>query len=133
MTEDPSERVQYRLERARTTLSEAKALVPLESWHGCTNRLYYACFYAASALLKQYDFESKKHSGVLSLFNRHMVNGGIIPKEIAAVYNLLFDKRQKSDYADLVVLDRADVQHLVPQTEAFVDFITTLLKPSANE
>lgn len=29
-------------------------------WNSCTNRLYYACFYAVSALLQQNDFTSGK-------------------------------------------------------------------------
>ena len=43
--------VQYRLDRAREALAEAALL--LDSGHANTgvNRLYYACFYAVSALL----------------------------------------------------------------------------------
>lgn len=33
--------------------------------HGTVNRLYYACFYAVSALLLTEGFSSSRHSGIL--------------------------------------------------------------------
>jgi len=47
-----------------------------EEWNPCVNRLYYACFYAVSALLIQQGLSSSKHTGVRSLFNRHYVKTG---------------------------------------------------------
>jgi uncharacterized protein len=51
MTPETRILVQYRLDRAREALAEAVLL--LDSGHANTgvNRLYYACFYAVSALL----------------------------------------------------------------------------------
>jgi len=44
---------------------------------------------------------SSKHTGILSLFNVHFVKSGICSREVAEVYNDLFDNRQEGDYADL--------------------------------
>jgi uncharacterized protein (UPF0332 family) len=43
--------ITYRLERARETLEEARVLLEKGHANAGVNRLYYACFYAVSALL----------------------------------------------------------------------------------
>lgn len=59
----------YRLTRANETLEDARIPADSERWNACVNRLYYACFYAVSALLLCDDLSSSKHTGVRSLFN----------------------------------------------------------------
>jgi uncharacterized protein (UPF0332 family) len=73
-------------------------------WNPCVNRLYYACFYAVSALLLRHGFSSSKHTGVRSLFNRHFVKTGKISKALAQIYNDLFARRQESDRNVSIVL-----------------------------
>ena len=41
----------YRLEKARQTIEQAKTILALGYWEIVANRLYYAAYYAASALL----------------------------------------------------------------------------------
>jgi len=48
-------------------------------------RAYYACFYAASALLLTQDIARSKHSGVLSTFRQHFVKSGIIEPEFSDI------------------------------------------------
>lgn len=55
--------IQYRIARAKETLEEAGVLSSSGHWNACVNRLYYACFYAVSALLTKHDLSSSKHSG----------------------------------------------------------------------
>ena len=43
--------VKYRMERANETLQEARLLAKEGYYNATFNRLYYACFYAALALL----------------------------------------------------------------------------------
>ena len=43
--------VLYRMARAQETLEDARILANAGRWNVCVNRLYYACFYAVSALL----------------------------------------------------------------------------------
>jgi uncharacterized protein (UPF0332 family) len=70
--------MRYRMERARETLVEADLMAQIGHWNSCVNRLYYACFYAVSALLLQHNLSAAKHAGVRSLFNRHFVRPGAI-------------------------------------------------------
>ena len=43
--------VAYRLEKARETMLQVRGVLPLRYWEIIANRLYYAAFYAVSALL----------------------------------------------------------------------------------
>jgi uncharacterized protein (UPF0332 family) len=49
------EMVSYRVNRAQETLHEVQLLIDNELWTTAINRLYYACFYAVSALLLKHD------------------------------------------------------------------------------
>jgi len=80
VTEWKKDLVLHRMQRAEETLQDARILAGAERWNACVNRLYYACFYAVSALLVADGLASSKHSGVRSLFNREYVKSGDIPK-----------------------------------------------------
>ena len=64
------ELVLYRLTRAKETLDEAKILLDSNKLPGAVNRIYYAMFYAATALLLAHGISSTKHAGIISLFHR---------------------------------------------------------------
>ena len=119
--------VQHRLDRAAEVLEDAKLLAAAKRWKSCVNRLYYSCFYAASALLAAHEMSSRKHAGVLSLFNLHFVKSGKIAKEIAEIYNDLFDNRQESDYADFVVFTEEQVAPQIGKSEIFITTIKAII------
>lgn len=68
--------VRYRTSRAAETMQVAKLV--LENGHlpDAVNRLYYACFYAVSALLFMDGLSASKHFGVQSMFQREWINTG---------------------------------------------------------
>ncbi|MEA2008181.1 MAG: HEPN domain-containing protein [Chloroflexota bacterium] len=115
--------IEYRLERARETIEDAKLLASVGHWNPCVNRLYYACFYAVTALLVQHGLSSSKHTGIRSLFNREFIKTGKIPKKMAILYNDLFEKRQEGDYVDFVYFSESEVIPLIRGTEDFVEYI----------
>jgi len=119
--------IRYRLERAQESLADARLLADAESWNTCVNRLYYSCFYAVSALLARDGLSSSRHTGLRSLFNRNYVRTGVIPRDVARLYNDLFERRQESDYADFVRFQADQVRPWIPQTEAFIARITSLV------
>lgn len=127
-----SEVVRYRLQRARETLEDARILAHASRWNPCVNRLYYACFYAVSALLLRHGFSSSKHTGVRSLFNRHFVKTGKIPKALAQIYNDLFARRQESDYIDFVRFEASQVSPWIADAEQFVGYIASLVEGSSE-
>ena len=117
----------YRLERARETLEDARILADARRWNPCVNRLYYACFYAVSAILVQEGLSSAKHSGVRSLFNRYFVRTKRVAKEKARIFNDLFERRQEGDYMDFVRFEESQVRPWFSEAEAFVESIAGLV------
>jgi len=128
MTESNGELVSYRLQRARETLADARILADAGRWNPCVNRLYYACFYAVSALLIQEGLSSTKHTGLRSLFNRHFVKTNKVPKDKARIFNDLFERRQEGDYVDFVSFEESQVLLWLPEAEAFVKNLADLIE-----
>lgn len=111
MIDSYEEAVQYRIE----TLEDVKLLASEDRWHVCVNRLYYACFYAVSALLLKHGLSSSKHTGVRGLFNKHFVRPRIISRDLARCYNDLFERRQESDYLDFMTYEAKQVRPWIKQ------------------
>jgi len=122
------EYIEYRLARARESLEEAELLLAKGHLNTTVNRLYYACFYAVSALLLSEGQSSTKHSGVRALFDRHWIKTGRLPLEQGRFYRLLFNQRHKGDYDDLAVFNEVDVQTWLGQAREFVDAISPLIQ-----
>ena len=120
--------VSYRLQRARETLADAHILADAGRWNPCVNRLYYACFYAVSALLIQDGLSSAKHTGLRSLFNRHFVKTNKVSKDKARIFNDLFERRQEGDYVDFVSFEESQVLPWLPEAEAFVQNLADLIE-----
>ena len=99
-------------------------------WNSCANRLYYACYYAVSALLATKGLASSKHTGIKALFNQHFVKTGLVPKENGRLYNRLFDARKEGDYVDFVVFERDDVEPWIPQVKDFIEIISQFANES---
>ena len=62
--------VKYRIEKAFERLKVSRILLEAGLWNDSINRSYYAIFTSARGLLAFYGFDSKKHSGIISLFNQ---------------------------------------------------------------
>lgn len=128
MSSSQDDLVRYRIDRSRESLDEARLLADSSHWNASVNRLYYACFYAVSALLFLYRFSSPKHSGVRALFNQHFVRTGHVSKDHAAFYNTLYDFRQESDYEDFFEADAVRVASWLEEARMFIDAIEELIK-----
>ena len=101
MTGSKDELVKYRLQRAIDTLEDAKILADNQRWNSAINRLYYASYYAVSALLLDADLTPSTHNGVKSNFTEQFIKTNRFDKEYGKMYSQLFTWRQKGDYDDL--------------------------------
>lgn len=128
MTEWDKELVSYRLSRADEALEDARVLAREKRWNACVNRLYYACFYAVSALLLCDGLSSSKHSGIRGLFNKQYVKTGQIPKDIARIYNDLFERRQEGDYMDFVNFQESQVLPWISKAEKLIKYIADFIE-----
>ena len=88
------------------------------------------CFYAVSALLASRGLSSAKHSGVRSLFGRHFVKIGIVPAQLAALHNELYEYRQESDCEDFFSIDPSLLPDWIARSEGFVETLAGLARPS---
>ncbi len=128
MTKEERALIEYRMERARETLGEARIMFDAGRINTYVNRLYYACFYAVSALLLTRNFSTSKHSYLRSLMHREFVKTGLIPKDLSRHFDVLFDSRLEGDYADFVRFKAEDVAGWLDKTQKFVDHIESLIQ-----
>ena len=119
--------VNHRLQKAKETWAEAKGNIEMCFWHTAANRLYYACFYAVTALLIKNGYSAHTHSGVLTLLGKHFVLKGIVSKEQNRLYGRLLELRQDGDYNDWVVVTESDIFPLLEPAEKFIAEIEKLI------
>ncbi len=76
---DPKEElVQYWWEKARESLESARSEYANGRLSFAVNRVYYACYYALSAVFRDRGKTFKKHKGLRSAIHRDLVKNGII-------------------------------------------------------
>ena len=115
--------VNYRIDNAVETLKE----VLDHCENTAVNRLYYACYYAVTALLVANCIETKSHDGVRQMLGKEFVLTGQIPVEQGRFYSVAFSKRSAGDYEDFITHTRETIMELYPQAERFVECVKDLL------
>lgn len=104
--------ITYRIQRAYETLKEAEVMIRESFYNASVNRMYYACYYAAVALLLKFDIQAQTHNGVKTMLGLHFISTGKLPLKIGKTFSTLFEKRQSGDYDDFVYSDREMVEDL---------------------
>lgn len=120
--------VTYRIERAYMALEQAKANLQLNYLEITANQLYYAAYYAASALLIAHEIRFKSHEGCIHQFNLHFVKTGLVPQEMGKLFSTLFDMRLTGDYSDRFDLTEDDVVPNIQPTEKFIVKVSDMAK-----
>ena len=123
----------YRLNKAKDTLSDGKKYVESATNESIINRIYYAMFYAVNSLLISMGLSSAKHSGVLSIFNREVINKGYLEKKWGEFYSDMFKRRQKGDYQDFVEFKKQDVKAWLKKSESFIREIEILVSKNIEK
>lgn len=113
--------VNYRIDKAHTTMEQVKAIVPLEFWDMIANRLYYAAHYTASALLLQDGFSVQTHNGIIQMLGLHYIKTGVLDRKYGTLYGQLFSLRQTGDYGDTFGLTEEQVRPLLEQTAEMIE------------
>jgi uncharacterized protein (UPF0332 family) len=125
--EDREALVIIRLQRANETLVEARGIIELKYWRVAANRLYYACYYAASALLINNGLTAHTHTGVINQMGLHFVKTGQISLEQGKFFQQLFEFRQTSDYSDWISIEEDDILPLLAPAQQFIETIEKLV------
>lgn len=113
---------------AKNKLQSAELLLDQLHYADAVSRAYYALLHGARALLATKGLDSKKHSGVISLFNRHFVKTGIVPKRLGKLLLNAKDIREESDYNEFYVVSKQDTVDLVEQAKDFLEIIAKLIE-----
>lgn len=120
--------VNYRIEKAHVAMEDANQMAMLQRWSAAANRMYYAVYYAATALLISNGYTTRTHSGMITQINVHFVLHGILTKADGRLINKLFDLRQEADYDDFIDADEDDIKEYMPQVKTLIEKIISLIQ-----
>lgn len=129
--EDRKEVVKYRIEKAIRTYSEAIGSIKSGYVETAANRLYYAAYYAVSALLISYKYEASTHNGVIQIFGKAFLKNNIVDKKHGKTFNQLFSLRLTGDYEDRHIIDMTT--ELLPLVEPTKELIDTVINLAEEE
>lgn len=119
--------VAYRMEKADVAMEDVEQLSAWRRWSAAANRLYYAVYYAATALLINQGHLTRTHSGMITQINVHFVKTGILTREDGRLIRKLFELRQEADYDDFMDADEVDINEYLPQVKTLLDKIKSLI------
>lgn len=122
------ELAKYRLEDAKEKLYSAETLLNGNSFKDSVSRSYYAMFSAARALLAMERVDSSKHSGIISLFNLHLVKSGKVAKKCGKILAKAKTVREKSDYGDFTMITKEEANNQIEDAKKFIHEVEIALK-----
>lgn len=123
MTQDEQQRsevVNYWWDKAESSILSAQRELDAGAYIYSINRLYYALFYAVSAVLLEKDITFKKHSGVRAAFHRNIVKPGLMEIKWGKLYDQLFEDRHEGDYIALIEFNKSYVETRLKECKAFL-------------
>jgi uncharacterized protein (UPF0332 family) len=120
---DKEELINYRIERSKGTIEEAKLAIDNNKFHLAENRIYYSIFYLVSALALKNDFITSKHNQLLGWFNKNFVLTKKVSDDIGKIYKSAFERRQEGDYDDMIYFNEEQVQSDYSDMLSFIDAV----------
>lgn len=120
--------VSMEIEKARRIFSESDVYVQNGLWSTLTNRLYYAAFHAATALLIHHGLRAGTHQGVHVLLSKHFVKEGILSREDGTTFSRLQTMRERGDYNCLIDTTEEEIVPFIDKVKSFLDKIESLVK-----
>jgi uncharacterized protein len=119
--------IKYWIEKARESMESAKS----EFYSGrnttAVRNLYYACFYALTAVLLKEGHSFKKHTAVKAALHKDLIKAGIVEPVWGKFYNRVFDSRHEGDYQPLRIFEAEEVKILLDQGAGFIAQMEALL------
>lgn len=121
------------LRKSAAALRSAKASLEVASCDRAVSDLYYSAFQAAVALMIIRKETSTKHTHVRAFVNRELANKGLLPVELAKMYNKLMDLRDEADYSPEYEVSRESVIELIPVVEKFNLIMEELVRGAVGD
>lgn len=116
----------YWMEKSREALDSARSEFKAGRFVFAMNRTYYACFYAASAVLLKRGHKFLKHSGVRAAVHQQLVKTGLLSTDSGKLYDRLFENRQEGDYLELVNFEKEQIAQAIENATALVNEIENI-------
>lgn len=126
--EDKVSLSKLRLDTAKECLNDSLVLINSQSYKASANRSYYAVFHAMRAILVFDEFDSKKHSGIISEFRKRYIKTGVFTAEISKIIDLQFSARSHSDYDDFYIISKEESTNGLHEAEKMVDEVEKYLE-----
>jgi uncharacterized protein (UPF0332 family) len=126
-TDDITAIVFYREQKSLATLKEAEEMIASSHWNLAIQRMYYAAFYMASALLQKNNISTRSHNGVVSQLGYNFVTTGKLSKEDGRLYSRLLQNRITGDYNDFFDFTEEDAKELIGPTKELIAHIKALI------
>lgn len=79
-------------------LSDAQELMLTGRLRSAIDRAYYAMFHAAQAVLFMKGRKPKTHVGVIRMFGKEIIEGGVLDRKYGRFLNEAYDARHRSTY-----------------------------------
>lgn len=116
------------LNKAFQTLQRIPDYIKMQDYIVAANRSYYAAFYALKAIEILDNYDSKKHSGVISQFRKKYVKTGITTVRYSDIIGKLQDSREIVDYNIVADFSEQDVIDLYQLSLDFVNEMQRIVK-----
>jgi uncharacterized protein (UPF0332 family) len=118
----------YRFSKALEDLKASKLMLHESMYKASINRSYYAIFHALRAVTVLEEFDSSKHSGIISYFNQNFVKTGFFDSEASKIIKSISRLREKSDYQDFYIASKQETERQLESAIVFVDKVEGFLK-----
>ncbi|MEW6556876.1 MAG: HEPN domain-containing protein [Elusimicrobiota bacterium] len=110
----------YRIQKATEILKESEDAFKMNHLGNSLNRSYYAMFTAARSLLALKELDSSKHSGIIALFNQHIIKTGLFPRELSQYLQKAKRLRENADYGDFVKISHQECYTQIIAAKKFI-------------
>jgi uncharacterized protein (UPF0332 family) len=121
--------IEYKLKRADDAIKAAELLMKEGFWLDCLSKIYYAAFYAVTALLINMELNPKTHNGTKSLFHKEFILKGVIDKKFGFLYDTLLAKRFEADYENFALIDEKEVPEYLKSVKEFILKAKEIVRP----
>jgi uncharacterized protein (UPF0332 family) len=118
------------LEKGSRAVRSAERLLADRDIDAAANRIYYAMFYGAQALLYEKGLSFRRHRGVHSAFAEHFIKTRAPDTKFYRWLLDAFDKRLQGDYGMEIVLNAEDVSAMIAQASELLQASSELLSKS---
>lgn len=110
-----------RILKSKNKLNAAKHSLENKDFEDAISRAYYAVFHSANALLQYVGVEVKSHQALKQMFGLHLVQSGLVEKEMGRCLNDLKDERENGDYDVITYFDKNDAEKAIEKAKIFIE------------